>query len=146
MQLCKNKSLDDGIYRKWFKNHCDKMGELVKIQDLLPSKKTYFCTGIAAKIISIYIKTVEVIPTKGSSLLSEIKYPPIDSILLKNLNERHGLKLKTTWSTFKWADYEEKIDLLNHYYPGIPKWQIEVEWKVSNEEDLIIPETILQTL
>jgi len=133
--------LDDTSYRIWIKENCEEICRLVAEKNWSDYKTTTFRFGVAAKIISIYIKTVEVIPSKGSSILAEVAYPPIDSILLQNLNRKHGLKLKTTWSTFKWPDYEEKINLLNQYYPAIPKWKIEVEWKVSNEEDSIPPES-----
>jgi len=97
-------------------------------------KTKNFSFGLAAKIISIYIKTVEVLPTKGLSILSQVAYPPIDSILLKNLNTRHKIKSKTNWSTFKWSDYVQVIEFLQIHYPKVPGWKIEVEWKVSDDE------------
>lgn len=98
---------------------------------------------MAAKIISIYIKTVEVIPTHGLSLLSNIAYPPIGGILLKVLNSKHKLKLKVNWSTFTWEQYADVIDGLNRLYPFIPRWKIEILWKISNEEEIIMAAEIV---
>ncbi len=145
-EIRQDNSLNDISYRNWLKENCEVMCNLVKQQNWGDYKSDYFCTGLSAKIISTYIKTVEVIPTRGLSLLSEVAYPPIDSILLKNLNKKHDLKLKTNWSKFDWLDYEQKLDMLNLYYPGTPKWKIEVDWKVSNEDDPLIPEALLETV
>jgi len=129
--------LDEVYYRKWIGTIGEKICSLVKEQGLSLFKVNTFHFGLAAKIISIYIKTVEVLPTKGESLLSQIAYPPIDGILLKNLNTKHQLKLKVNWSTFDRGQYVNVIDELNKYYPSIPKWEIEMLWKVSDKEEII---------
>ena len=132
-------ALNEIDYKNWIEETGYNICKIVKTQAWSDFKSKTFHFGLAAKIISIYIKTVEVIPTRGLSLLSQIAHPPIDGILLKNLNTKHSLKLKINWSTFEWDQYSGVIDELNKLYPSIPKWKIEVLWKVSNEEDIIIP-------
>lgn len=135
--------LNEKIYNHWIKETGENICSIVSAQNWGTFKLTKFKFGLAAKIISIYIKTVEIIPAKGLSLLSNIAYPPIDGILLKNLNSKHQLKLKVNWSTFNWEQYHNVIDELNRLYPFIPKWQIEILWKISNEEeDIILTELI----
>lgn len=130
--------LTEMYYRNWIKEIGEKICQLVKEQDWGDFKHKTFHFGLAAKIISIYIKTVEVLPSKGTSLLSEIAYPPIDGILLRNLNTKHHLKLKVNWSTFEWDQYINVVDEINRQYSITPKWKIEVEWKITNEEDAIV--------
>lgn len=89
--LSKDQYLDETQYRTWIKAIGERMCSVLSEMKLTDYKTKYFCFGIAAKIISIYIKTVEVIPSKGQTLLSKVAYPPIDSILLKNLNGKYGL-------------------------------------------------------
>ena len=142
-RLRKSPALNEIIYKNWIKVTGEKICTIVQEQAWDDYKLKTFHFGLAAKIISIYIKTVEVIPTKGLSLLSQIAYPPIDGILLKNLNTKHSLKLKVNWSTFEWEQYSNVIDELNRLYPSIPKWKIEVLWKISNEEDIVISDGII---
>lgn len=142
-RLRKSPALNEIIYKNWIKVIGEKICTIVQAQAWSDFKLKTFHFGLAAKIISIYIKTVEVIPTKGLSLLSQIAYPPIDGILLKNLNIKHSLKLKVNWSTFEWEQYSNVIDELNRLYPSIPKWKIEVLWKISNEEDIVISDGII---
>ena len=125
-------------YRNWIKEIGERICQLVKEQDWGLFKHNTFHFGLAAKIISIYIKTVEVLPTKGTSLLAEIAYPPIDGILLRNLNTKNHLKLKVNWSTFEWGQYVNVVEEINRLYPLTPKWKIEVEWMISNEEEPIV--------
>lgn len=42
--------------------------------------------GRAAKIVNIYLKTAVILPTKGGSDFAKIIHPPIDRILLTNIN------------------------------------------------------------
>jgi hypothetical protein len=134
-QLRQRDDLNDDIYKQWIKVTGEEICRVVQKQDWVKFKLDTFKFGLAAKIISIYLKTVEILPTNGTSLLSVIAYPPIDGILLRNLNAKHDLKLKVNWSTFEWEQYVCIIDEINRLYPLIPKWKIEVEWSVSNEED-----------
>jgi len=127
--------LTESVYRNWIRVTGNNMVEKVKNIEYPPTKKenfkvNSFTFGIAAKIISIYIKTVEVIPSKGESQLSTIAYPPIDSILLKAINLNQGLDLTPQWSTLNWEGYEKNIDILLGHYGNIPMWTIEKDWKI----------------
>lgn len=123
--------LTETYYRSWLRQKGEEIVTLVAGKNWSDFKTKQFKFGLAAKIISIYIKTTEVLPTKGLSLLAQIAHPPIDSILLKNINKTHKLKIKTNWSTFTWLDYEEMIERLFDIYPQPPYWMVESEWNSS---------------
>jgi len=53
--------------------------------------------GIAAKILSIYIKTAEVIPSMRGSKISKVAFPPIDRYLLSGLKSEIKIK-NISWS------------------------------------------------
>ena len=127
--------LTEAEYRQWIKEIGSKICTLVIEKNWSVFKTENFHFGLAAKIISIYIKTVEVLPKVGTSTLACIAYPPIDGILLKNINKKHHVHLKTNWSTFDWDQYEHVINTLNELYPSVPKWKIETEWCVSVDEE-----------
>jgi len=132
-------TLDKSYYKNWIRESGEAICQLLANGNFSDFKKKTFHFGLAAKIISIYIKTVEVLPTKGQSLLAQIAFPPVDGILIKNFNTRHQHRLKLNWSTFTWQQYEEVIDQLYKHYPSVPGWKIEIEWSVSNEEEIEIP-------
>ncbi len=85
--------------------------------------------GRAAKIIAVYIKTAIVIRDSGKSALAKIAHPPIDNILLTNLNKTNkNLGL----SGIKWTLLTEK-----EYFGVITKlrtlnlkyfWELEKHW------------------
>lgn len=133
------RNLDEPYYRNWIRETGEIICQQVIDKNWSPFKTKTFHFGLAAKIISIYIKTVEVLPTKGEALLAQIAYPPIDGILLKNINKKHSTKFEVNWSTFSWQQYEKVIDKLQEHYSLIPGWKIEVEWSVSNEEAIEVP-------
>ncbi len=88
--------------------------------------------GRAAKIISIYLKTSIIISESGVGMFSKIIHPPIDDILLKNLNKANktlGLK------GIKWTKLSEK-----EYFEVIKKlrtlvfesfWELEKYWTLT---------------
>jgi hypothetical protein len=134
-KLRKLDPLTESFYRNWIHTIGNRMVEKVKATVYPPTKKenfkiNNFTFGIAAKIISVYIKTAEVIPTKGESRLSIIAYPPVDSILLKTINLNENLGLTHQWSTLDWKGYEKNIDILIGHYGNIPMWAIEKDWKI----------------
>jgi hypothetical protein len=133
--LCNSTDLNDMKYRIWLREQVKKICEIVSISDWIKFKKDKFCFGLGAKIISIYIKTVEIIPTRGLSLLSRVAHPPIDSVLLKNINKKYNLNLDTAWSTFSWETYETVIDQVFEKYGSNPKWKIEVDWELLKSGD-----------
>lgn len=92
--------LSETEYRGWLRNKGEEIVRIAHEKNWSDFKTKTFRFGLAAKIISIYIKTVEVLPTKGQSMLSRIAHPPIDSILLRNIDAVKVGKMKTNWSTF----------------------------------------------
>ena len=85
--------------------------------------------GRAAKIVAIYIKTAIVIPESGKSKLSKIAHPPIDRILLHNLDSKYPeLKLKSSnWTTLNKVEYFKLIQKFREDF-GDCFWKIEVNW------------------
>ncbi|MBL0267121.1 MAG: hypothetical protein IPP99_00135 [Chitinophagaceae bacterium] len=102
---------------------CDKLITEFRKQGMVPSY------GRAAKIVAIYIKTVIVIPEKGKSKLSKIAHPPIDRILLHNLDSKYPeLKLKSrNWTTLNKVEYFKLIKKFREDF-GDCFWKIEVNW------------------
>jgi hypothetical protein len=102
------------------------------IEELKDFGLTY---GQAAKIIAIYLKTSVIIRTSGKSELSKFIHPPIDHILLTNINNDHhelGLKgIKWTQLTeTEYFDVIDKIRLLKFEY----FWEVEQYWCPSQKE------------
>lgn len=135
-KLKTNSELTETTYRNWLKNKGEEIISLVADKNWSEFKTKQFKFGLAAKLISVYIKTSEVLPTKGLSALAQVAHPPLDSILLKNISKTYGVKLKTNWSTFNWHDYEEVIDHVFALYPHPPYWMIEAEWNSHKSEDI----------
>jgi len=112
---------------KDFDNFLRKTGRTI-IREL--NKKGIDTTyGRAAKIIAVYIKTAIVIRDSGKSILAKIAHPPIDNILLSNLNKTNkslgisGLK----WTLLTEKEYFEliaKLRTLNLKY----FWELEKHW------------------
>src|SRR5690606_35206875 len=89
--------------------------------------------GIAAKIVSIYIKSVEVLPSNGSSAISKVAFPPVDSILLKNLISEKKIDIKSTaWSRMSKEDFMEVIGILKSLMVDEPFWKLEYFWNVNS--------------
>lgn len=119
-------------YSEWFITTCEQLMEVLsKIKTKDKERKVSF--GIAAKLISIYIKTVEVLPSSGKSHLSAIAFPPIDSILLKNLKQKEGLQiLSTSWSNTKKDAFMALVHQLKAFIGREPFWKLEVFWQIKN--------------
>ena len=110
-------------FDKFHKETCDKLITEFRKQGMVPSY------GRAAKIVAIYIKTVIVIPEKGKSKLSKIAHPPIDRILLHNLDSKYPeLKLKSrNWTTLNKVEYFKLIKKFREDF-GDCFWKIEENW------------------
>jgi hypothetical protein len=131
----RKQEVSDLQYCEWIKRTGEAIIEQVKIIDCGKYQKDNFCFGLAAKLISIYIKTVEVLPTGGSSHLSTVAYPPLDSILLKNVRKIHGIEEETNWSTFDWNKYIKWINFLRAIKKDEPWWKLEVYWSVEQSDE-----------
>jgi hypothetical protein len=57
--------LNDMKYCIWLHEQVKKICEIGSISDWIKFKMDKFFFGLGAKIISIYVKTVEIIPTRG---------------------------------------------------------------------------------
>ncbi|MCM5662117.1 hypothetical protein [Galbibacter mesophilus] len=89
--------------------------------------------GRAAKIIAIYLKTAVVIKNSGQGNLAKVIHPPIDNILLKNINRAHKeLKLgNIKWTYLKENEYFNliyKLKTLDFEY----FWELEEYWNPIN--------------
>ncbi|HNP48725.1 MAG TPA: hypothetical protein PKL85_07790 [Bacteroidia bacterium] len=110
-------------YDNFHKKTCDILISVFKKQGIDASY------GRAAKIVAIYIKTAIVIPESGKSKLSKIAHPPIDRILLHNLDSKYPeLKLKSrNWTTLNKDEYFDLIQKFREDF-GDCFWKIEVNW------------------
>lgn len=85
--------------------------------------------GRAAKIVAIYLKTSVIIKNSGQGILSKIAHPPIDNILLINLDMNYkelglsGIK----WTQLTEDKYFELIEKLRNI-PVEYFWELEKYW------------------
>ena len=124
-----NAALSDTYYTEWLREMCKKTLDAFANLAFKKDKQKRMSYGLAAKIIAIYIKTAEVIPTRGKSLLSAIAHPPIDSILLRRFNKESGKKLETRWSMFRCEEYMKTIKALQEEKKDRSWWEMEVYWE-----------------
>jgi hypothetical protein len=119
------------IYKEWFIVQSNALLKAMNDYKQPKAKKRKREFGIAAKILSIYIKTVEVIPTKGSSAIALVAFPPIDSFLLKGLKKELVID-NTSWSTMEENEYMEMIEKLKNFMREKPFWKLEYYWNLNN--------------
>lgn len=127
-----NVTLDFNQYEQWFRAITNELLELLTQQEKYKGNrdriKRNVSFGIAAKMISIYIKTVEVIPTLGATLLSQIAFPPIDSILLNRIPDEWEIDKGMRWSKLDEAPYMQLIKELRALHQDPAFWKLEVYW------------------
>jgi hypothetical protein len=128
--LKKVNNLNDNQYTIWLKENCTLLINEIKKLNCKELKKVRISYGLAAKLISIYIKVVEVIPNKGNSQLSQIAFPPVDSILLKHINKSKKIFIETTWSKYNWEEYLDVVQKLKSTNNNQPMWMIESNWSI----------------
>ena len=81
--------------------------------------------GRAAKIVSTYIKTAVVVRDSGKSALARIAHPPVDNILLKNLEkEKKQGFAKKPWTNLDRETYLRLISDLRKIQ-GDEFWKLE---------------------
>lgn len=88
--------------------------------------------GIASKLVAVYIKSYFILAGKQDTCLAKVAHPPIDSFLLKGVDEACGTNLA---GKYKWQKLDEKtyFELLSelHKIKGVgPFWSIEKYWKL----------------
>ncbi len=124
------------VYKNWFLKKVMELEELMRPYKKEvaeePKKLRNISFGIAAKVISIYVKTYEIIPSQGKSLLSKFAFPPIDSFLLERLKDKSipGID-KTNWSKFKKEEYIQLIEKLRVFMVDQPFWMLEENWDIN---------------
>ncbi len=116
------------IYKDWFIEQVEQIKQ--QMEQYKSKQPEHFFRnvsfGIAAKIVSIYIKTAEVIPSAGTSPVACCAFPPIDSYLLK------GLKIKSkAWSGLEKEPYMLLLDEVIKKSKGKPYWTIEYYWNLN---------------
>lgn len=86
--------------------------------------------GIAAKLISVYIKGAWVLHSPANCGLAAIIHPPIDSILLEAIDSTKGTDLHTKykWQKLDRTEYESLIETLRKIAGDRPFWTIEEHW------------------
>ncbi len=125
-------NLDHERYRDWFVEKANSITVCMKNYGNEKGKKRKKEFGIAAKIISIYVKTVEVIPTKGASKISLVAFPPIDRYLLSGL--RNELKIENiSWSEMGEKEFMELIERLKEFVGEEPFWKLEYYWDLNKK-------------
>ena len=87
--------------------------------------------GVAAKLVSVYLKGAYVLHSKVDSVLAQHIHPPIDSILLKSIDKANGTRLSKThkWQKLDRANYELVISTLRNLNGDKPFWHIEKNWQ-----------------
>lgn len=143
-QLRKETTISHELYKEWFLTKVEALEKLMgpyrKEESESEKKLRNISFGIAAKVISVYVKTYEVLPEKGMSLLSRFAFPPIDSFLLKKLKSSKIAAIeKTNWSKFEKVEFMQVIQLLRNHMGDSPFWMLEKYWNVNDEENTIKP-------
>jgi hypothetical protein len=88
--------------------------------------------GVAAKLVSTYLKSVFVLTgSEGTPLAAHIT-PPIDSVLLKKIDAVHKTKLsvKFKWQKLTRQEYKELVRELRHVNGFAPLWHLEQYWEM----------------
>jgi hypothetical protein len=96
-----------------------------------------FTHGIAAKLINTYLKLMFVCRLDSKSSKIKAIHPPVDSIMLRELERKNVSGKKNQWRRFhnkRWSkfsseDYQELIDLIKQVQGNSPLWKIEEHWQ-----------------
>ena len=87
--------------------------------------------GIAAKLVSTYLKSVFVLGGFHSSTLAAHITPPIDGILLRAFDKATKGTLSTThkWQKLTRRQYDRVVAALRKSNGGAPAWHLEAHWE-----------------
>lgn len=103
----------------------------------LSGKKAEFTYGIAAKLLSCYLKPIFMIgiDCPNDALIEKKRayiHPPIDRVLLKNCKKEEPKAFNSikniSWSTFSENQYFDVIWAIREFLNGEPLWKIEYCW------------------
>lgn len=128
-------NMDHEIYREWFIKKANSITACMSKYENEKDKKRKKGFGIAAKIVSIYVKTVEVIPSKGSSKISHVAFPPIDRFLLSGLRKELQIE-NITWSAMDEKQFMKLIEKLKVFISDKPFWALEYYWDLNKKTDV----------
>ena len=86
--------------------------------------------GIGAKLLSTYIKSAFVLGSFEKTGLAHVAHPPIDSILLKSIDEVFHTNLSSIykWTRLTATDYRGLITKLRNLDDKQAFWKIEEHW------------------
>src|SRR5262245_23465432 len=124
----------DDLHRRW----CSEICAFLIHRHI---KKTTH--GRAAKLVSVYLKTIVLMGDASDSSLGRNMHPPVDRTLLQNLavSEKIKSEHKTAWRSVSWTQLnQDRYDVLigqlrSMLPPGAPFWTIEEYWEPSDNED-----------
>jgi hypothetical protein len=135
-RLRENVDLNHQVYAIWFVENVNQLlylfNEHIGASAAKGKKFRRVSFGIAAKVISIYVKTAEVLPSNGKSLLSHFAFPPIDAYLLSNLPQNWLNAKSITWSTLRQEAYMNMMHILRAKMGNEPFWKLEAYWNLSS--------------
>lgn len=88
--------------------------------------------GIAAKLVAVFIKGYFILAGKQETQLARVAYPPIDSYLLKGIDDKFNTTLskKYKWQKLDDKTYFELLSELSELNGDRPFWAIEKYWKL----------------
>lgn len=127
MQLDKLRVNSSEEYDAFHRKCCNQLIEYFKKECNIEA--TY---GRAAKIVAIYLKTAVIVRYSGEGKLAEVAHPPIDRILLSNLQKNFKEKVpdKTNWTKLDENQYFDLIAKLRTL-PFEKFWQLEKFWSAA---------------
>ncbi|MGA3118667.1 MAG: hypothetical protein ABSF90_30115 [Syntrophobacteraceae bacterium] len=103
-----------------------------KIQESTAASATEASYGRAAKLLAVYLKAMVIVAGAENTKLAHLIYPPIDSILLKNIGDRFNRfkKLKDVkWTQSNESEYYSLMSLLRECLSKEqPLWMLEEYW------------------
>ena len=107
-------------------------GWVAGVQRHLESKYKKIVTyGVGAKLVSTYLKSVFILAGFHTSSLAAHITPPIDSILLRNIDTATKTALAKThkWQRLTRAQYDRVVAALRRANGGAPAWHLEAYWQ-----------------
>lgn len=135
-QLQQKDTVSKDLFRDWFIATAEELAQTMAayLPKLQPGKailKRNISFGIAAKVIAIYIKTFDVLPSRGQSVLAAVAYPPIDSILIGNLSKKWPIDKSIKWSQLDQEKFMRLLDDISRNFGDHPWWKLEENWKAD---------------
>jgi hypothetical protein len=112
----------DALYYAWVE------GVLARLRTQYGKNVSF---GIAAKLISVYLKGAWVLHSNADCELAKLVHPPIDSILLEAIDAAKGTRLSREykWQKLDRAKYEALIGILREIAGPEPLWKLEEHWR-----------------